>query len=55
MRSKMLRTLGTWTFALFLPFLAIGCNTMEGMGKDMESAGEEIQEEADDDEEDGVY
>lgn len=50
MRRKMLRVLGTWTFALFLPVLAVGCNTIEGMGKDMESAGEAVQEEAEEEE-----
>lgn len=51
MRSTMVRVLGTWAFALFMPLLIAGCNTMEGMGEDMESAGEAIQEEADDEEE----
>lgn len=27
-----------------------GCNTMEGLGQDMEAAGEEIQEEAEENE-----
>lgn len=30
-----------------LGFMTIGCNTMKGMGKDVETAGEKIQEQAD--------
>jgi predicted small secreted protein len=38
--------------ACLIPTLALGwlisaCNTVEGAGEDLESAGEEIQEEAD--------
>lgn len=29
-------------------FTLCGCNTMKGAGKDMENAGEEVQEAADD-------
>lgn len=33
-------------FALLSPFLLVACNTMEGAGKDIERAGEEIQEQS---------
>ncbi len=37
------------SLALLLGFLSLtGCNTVEGAGKDLEKAGEEVQEEAND-------
>jgi predicted small secreted protein len=30
-----------------LGFLTVSCNTMKGMGEDVEAAGEKIQEQAD--------
>lgn len=33
--------------ALAFSLLLMGCNTIEGMGQDIEEAGEEIEEEAD--------
>ena len=33
-------------FAIISVFLVAGCNTMEGAGKDIERAGEEIQDQA---------
>jgi predicted small secreted protein len=36
-----------WLGALGLSFLA-ACNTIEGIGQDVEALGEEIEEEADD-------
>ncbi len=30
-----------------LSFLTVSCNTMQGMGEDVEAAGEKIQEKAD--------
>ncbi|MGQ9426697.1 entericidin A/B family lipoprotein [Gilvimarinus sp. F26214L] len=37
--AALLASLGLWILA--------GCETMEGMGRDVESAGEEIEEAAD--------
>jgi predicted small secreted protein len=34
------------TFALLGAFLATGCNTMKGLGKDTERVGEKIQDKA---------
>ncbi len=45
MFTNLRQTLGVALAALFLAGLA-GCNTMEGMGEDVESAGEAIEEEA---------
>lgn len=39
----------TWIFLsilLAIPFALSACNTLEGAGKDLERAGEEIQESA---------
>lgn len=33
---------------LMAAFLLAGCNTIEGMGKDVEAGGEAVQEKADD-------
>ncbi len=33
-------------FMLMLALVAVGCNTMQGMGKDIEKAGEAIQRSA---------
>jgi predicted small secreted protein len=30
-----------------LSFLTVSCNTMQGLGKDLEAAGEKIQQKAD--------
>jgi predicted small secreted protein len=36
-----------WLFVLIATFVVLaGCNTMAGLGKDMERAGEKIQEKA---------
>jgi len=49
-----LQTMKWIQFALLLSALALpvaaltGCNTTKGVGKDVESVGEEIQDEADD-------
>jgi predicted small secreted protein len=39
-------------FALALPWLAAGCNTMEGLGEDMGAAGDAIDEEAEEEQAD---
>ncbi|MCB1121813.1 MAG: entericidin A/B family lipoprotein [Verrucomicrobiae bacterium] len=42
----MNKTLITYIIIATLGFLASACNTMEGVGEDMEAAGEGIQEQA---------
>ncbi len=46
-----MKTYKTWIAGLLVMALtalfAAGCNTMEGMGEDIERGGEEIQEAAD--------
>jgi predicted small secreted protein len=50
---KMLQTIKWIQFALLLSALALpvaaltGCNTSKGFGKDVESVGDDIQDEAD--------
>ncbi|MEX1017121.1 MAG: entericidin A/B family lipoprotein [Phycisphaeraceae bacterium] len=34
--------LAVWTAALALAFILTGCNTLEGVGEDLEAAGEAI-------------
>jgi len=36
-----------WLAAVLTCLIALSCNTIEGMGRDIERAGEEIQEAAD--------
>lgn len=43
----MKRTLAILLLALFAAATLGGCNTMEGAGKDIEKAGEEVQDAAD--------
>ncbi len=45
--QKLLKNLITLLLLMSLGFLTASCNTMQGMGEDMEAAGEEIQETAD--------
>ncbi len=33
-------------FALLMPWLAAGCNTIEGLGEDMRTTGDAIDEES---------
>lgn len=35
-----------WLFLCILPFVVAGCNTMAGLGKDIERAGEVVQDSA---------
>lgn len=46
MKSLRQPTLLTLIAALACMFFASGCNTMQGLGKDTERAGEKIQENA---------
>jgi predicted small secreted protein len=43
----MKRNLAILLLALFAATMLGGCNTIEGAGKDIEKAGEEVQEAAD--------
>jgi predicted small secreted protein len=43
----MKRNLSILLLALFAATLLGGCNTIEGAGKDIEKAGEEVQDAAD--------
>jgi predicted small secreted protein len=40
------KTLFVFLFAAAVSFLSAGCNTMNGAGKDIEKAGEKIQDAA---------
>ena len=44
--SKKSKLLATLSLTLLVAFLTTGCNTMKGLGKDTERAGEKIQEKA---------
>jgi predicted small secreted protein len=46
MNSLRKPTLLTLALAVLATFLASGCNTMKGLGKDTERAGEKIQDKA---------
>ncbi len=46
MNSIQKPTLVTLVLALATLFVASGCNTMKGLGKDTERAGEKIQQNA---------
>ena len=43
----MKRNLSVLLLAMMAAMFVSGCNTVEGAGKDIESAGEEVQEAAD--------
>ena len=44
---KRLKNIIVILMVISLGFLTISCNTMKGLGKDVESAGEKIQEATD--------
>ena len=44
--QTLLKKLIAILLLVLLGFLPLSCNTMQGMGEDMESAGEAIQEKA---------
>jgi predicted small secreted protein len=46
-RNTLLPLVALVGFALGLMFMMTGCQTMKGAGKDIERAGEKIQENAD--------
>lgn len=45
--SRYLKLLGVLAMAVALSGFTIGCETMHGAGKDIEDAGDEIQDAAD--------
>lgn len=51
MSKNWMRVLSLLLVGGFLLPALSGCNTMKGLGEDMEAAGEAIQSEADDDKE----
>ena len=50
MKMTKQKTLWSWLGALILSTSALlaGCNTVEGVGRDIENLGDEIEDEADD-------
>lgn len=44
--SKKSTLLAAFSLTVLVAFLTTGCNTMKGLGKDTEKAGEKIQEKA---------
>lgn len=46
MKKKNSFLLVSWISFLFAALAFSGCNTMEGMGEDVERSGQEIQEQA---------
>ncbi|HKJ99699.1 MAG TPA: entericidin A/B family lipoprotein [Desulfotignum sp.] len=44
--QKLLKNWITILLLMSLGFFSVSCNTMQGMGEDVEAAGEEIQETA---------
>lgn len=47
MKDSMMRTLLMLLLAFFLTTFTVGCNTIEGMGEDIEYAGDEVEEATD--------
>ena len=45
--SRIQSTIMSLILVFFAVVFAVGCNTMEGMGQDIERGGEEIQDAAD--------
>jgi predicted small secreted protein len=41
---RYLRMLVVWCLLIALALAAVGCNTMEGIGEDLEQAGQAIQD-----------
>jgi predicted small secreted protein len=48
MKSKFANPVRAALLVLFVGLFQVACNTMKGAGRDVERAGEEIQEEAHD-------
>ncbi len=47
---KWLKVFVLWCALIGAAFTAVGCNTLEGVGEDVEAGGEGIQDAADGDE-----
>ncbi len=47
MKTLTIRTLLLIALTLFIGSISVGCNTMEGMGEDIQRGGEEIEDAAD--------
>lgn len=45
--SRYIKILGVLAMAVVLSGLTIGCETMEGAGRDLEKAGDKIEDAAD--------
>ncbi|MEX1298175.1 MAG: entericidin A/B family lipoprotein, partial [Desulfotignum sp.] len=45
--NRFLKNVTIIVMLISLSFLTVSCNTMQGLGKDLEAAGEKIQEKAD--------
>ncbi|MEX1314015.1 MAG: entericidin A/B family lipoprotein [Desulfotignum sp.] len=45
--KRFLKNVTIIVMLISLSFLTVSCNTMQGLGKDLEAAGEKIQEKAD--------
>jgi predicted small secreted protein len=52
MTHSLYKSLLALLFALLVPMLATGCNTIEGIGEDTEAAGDAIDDEAEEEEAD---
>jgi predicted small secreted protein len=44
----MIKRIGTWLLVGIFILSIVGCNTVEGMGEDIEAAGESINDAAED-------
>lgn len=47
MKDSMMRTLLMLLLAVFITAFTAGCNTIEGMGEDIETGGDKIEEATD--------
>ncbi len=47
MKTLTIRTLLLIALTFFIGSISVGCNTMEGMGEDIQRGGEEIEDAAD--------
>jgi len=47
MKTLTIRALLLIALTLFIGSISVGCNTMEGMGEDIQRGGEEIEDAAD--------
>jgi entericidin B len=52
MTHALFKFLPALLLALLMPLLVAGCNTIEGLGEDTEAAGDAVEDEAEEEEED---